>query len=158
MPHVRECKWTQDICKFTCIPREGKWGLVLRFLDQAPWVRRAKERVSENYRERHVWEGERRDVGCHHSSQHSRTLHIKVSAAAKAREGAQWKNGLHWHMRAPRAQNAHSRIKWSLQLFCFSLDPKSTYVFKPLIFSYCLLPFSFKTQAKTRLQWVMQNI
>lgn len=24
-------------------------------------------------------------------------LHIKVSAAAKASEGAQWKNGLHWH-------------------------------------------------------------
>lgn len=24
-------------------------------------------------------------------------LHIKVSAAAKAREGAQWKKGLHWH-------------------------------------------------------------
>lgn len=72
-PMWGECKWTQDICKFTCILREGKWGLVLRFLDQAPWVK-AKERgvcnwITENFMSE---KGEER-CWLPYSSQHSRT-------------------------------------------------------------------------------------
>lgn len=69
-----ECNWTQDICKFTCMLREGKWGLVLKIPWSGSLGEKAKERgvcswITENVT---FEKGEER-VWLPYSSQHPRT-------------------------------------------------------------------------------------
>lgn len=89
---------TQDICKFTCIPREGKWGLVLRFLDQAPWVRRLRKEVSVTELQRtSCLRRERRDVGCHTAPSIPEPAYkSECSCQAKGRSSMKERPSLAW--------------------------------------------------------------
>lgn len=112
----RECKWTRNICKFTCISREGKWGLVLRFLGQAPWVRRLRKGVSITELQRtSCLRRERRKVGCYTAASIPEPAY-KSECNCQTSEGVQWKNGLHWH-EGPQGTECIEQDKMKLPTF-----------------------------------------
>lgn len=117
-PMWGECKWTQDICKFSCISREGKWGLVLRFLDQAPWVRLRKEVSVTELQRTSCLRRERRDVGCHTAPSIPEPAYkSECSCQGKWRSSMKAPPSLAWGRPGHRMQ--YSKIKWNLQLSYF---------------------------------------